>query len=42
MIDLAKGEISIFKLVLVAEETGLKLALTVTPKIGFLATGPNY
>ena len=34
---LATGEISIFWLVSVAEETGLKLALTETPKTGFLA-----
>ena len=37
---LATGEISIFQLVSVAEETGLKLALSETPKTGFLATGP--
>ena len=33
-------EISIFQLVSVAEETGLKLALTETPKTGFLAMRP--
>ena len=37
---LATGEISIFKLVSVAEETGLKLALSDTPKTGFLASRP--
>ena len=37
---LATSEISIFKLVSVAEETGLKLALTETRKTGFLATRP--
>ena len=37
---LATSEISIFKLVSVAEETGLKLALSETPKTGFLATRP--
>ena len=36
----ATGEISIFQLVYVAEETGLKLALSETPKTGFLATRP--
>ena len=39
---LAKGEISIFQLVSVAEETGLKLALSETPKTGFLRQGPFY
>ena len=34
---LAIGEISIFKLVSVAEETGLNLAFLETPKRGFLA-----
>ena len=34
------GEISIFKLVSVAEETGLKLALSDTPKTGFVTTRP--
>ena len=38
----AIGEISIFLLVSVAEETGLKLALLKTPKTGFLATRPKY
>ena len=37
---LATGEISIFQLVSVAAETGLKLALTETPKTGFLTTRP--
>ena len=37
---LATGEISIFWLVFVAEETGLNLALSETPKTGFLATRP--
>ena len=37
---LAKGEISIFKLVPVAEETGLKLTLSETLKTDFLATRP--
>ena len=32
------GEISIFQLVYVAEEIGLKLALSETPKTAFLAT----
>ena len=35
---LAPGEISILFLVSVAEETGLKLALSETPKTGFLMT----
>ena len=35
---LATGEISIFYLVSVAEETGLKLALSETLKTGFLGT----
>ena len=39
---LATDEISNFKLVSVAEETGLKLVLTGTPKTGFLATRPYY
>ena len=39
---LATSEISIFYLVSVAEETGLKLALSETPKTGFLATRPIY
>ena len=38
--NLATGEIWIFQLVSVAEETGLKLALLETPKTGFLATLP--
>ena len=42
ILNLATGEISIFKLLLVVEETGLKLALAVTPKTGFLATGPRH
>ena len=37
---LITSEISIFQLVSEAEETGLKLALSETPKIGFLATRP--
>ena len=37
---LATGEISIFQIVSVAEETGLKLALTETPKTVFLVTRP--
>ena len=37
---LAMSEILIFWLVSVAEENGLSLALSETPKIGFLATGP--
>ena len=39
---LATGEISIFLLVPVAEETGLKLALSETPKTGFVTTRPKY
>ena len=38
----ATGDISIFQLVSGAEETGLKLALSDTPKTGFLATVSNY
>ena len=38
---LATGEISIFYLVTVDEETGLKLALSETPKTGFVASRPN-
>ena len=38
---LESGKISIFKLVSVAGETGLKLALSETPKTGFLATRPK-
>ena len=37
---LATYESSIFLLVSVAEETGLSLALSETPKTGFLATWP--
>ena len=37
---LATCEISIFKLVSAAEETGLKLALSETRKTGFLGTRP--
>ena len=33
--DLATSEFSIFQLVSIAEETGLKLALSDTPKTGF-------
>ena len=40
--NLATGEISFFYLVSVAEETGLKLALSETPKTGFLVTQPIY
>ena len=36
-VKLATGEISIFYLVSVAEETGLKLAMSETPKTGFVA-----
>ena len=39
---LASGEISLFQLVSVAEEAGLNLALSETPKTGFLATRPIY
>ena len=39
---LATGEISIFLLVSVADETGLSLVLSETPKASFLATRPNY
>ena len=38
---LATSEISFFYLVSVAEETGLKLALSETPKTGFVATRPK-
>ena len=38
--NLATGEISIFWLVPVAEETGLKVSLSETPKTGFVATRP--
>ena len=37
---LATDENSIFQLVSVAEESGLKLAMSETPKTGFLATRP--
>ena len=40
--NLATRKISIFYLVSVTEETGLKFALTETPKTGFLATRPKY
>ena len=40
--ELATSEISCFYLVSVAEETCLKLALSETPKTGFLALRPNY
>ena len=36
------SEISIFKLVSVAEEKGFKFALSETPKTGFLATRPIF
>ena len=39
---LASSKISIFKLVSVAEETGLSLALSTNPKAGFLASRPIY
>ena len=35
---LATGELSIFKLVSVAKQTGLSLTLTETPKTGFVAS----
>ena len=38
---LATSEISSFKLVFVAEETALSLALLKTPKTGFLVSQPN-
>ena len=40
--ELATSEISIFRLVTVANETGLRLALSETPKTGFVASRPNY
>ena len=40
MPKLATGEISIIKLVTEAEETGLSLPLSETPKTGFVATRP--
>ena len=39
---LATSEISLFYLVSVAEETGLSLALSETPKTGFLTSRPKY
>ena len=39
---LATGEISIFQLVSVADETGLEHTLSETPKTGFLTMRPNY
>ena len=39
---LATGEISNFSLASVAEKSGLKLALSETPKTGFLATRPIF
>ena len=39
---LATGEISIFKLVSLAGDTGLSLSLSEAPKTGFLATRPIY
>ena len=39
---LATGEISIFKLVSEAEQTGLGVALFETLKTGFLETRPSY
>ena len=39
---LTKGEISIFKLVSVAEETGLSLALLETQKTGSVTSRPIY
>ena len=39
---LASGEILIFWLVSVAEETGLKQALLETPKTGFVESRPIY
>ena len=38
----ATGKISIIQLVSVAEETGLSLALSETPKTSFVATRPKY
>ena len=40
MSRLDTSEISIFQLVSAAEETGLSLALSETPKTGFLASRP--
>ena len=39
---LATSEISLFYLVSVAEETGLSLALSETPKTDFVATRPIF
>ena len=39
---LTTSEISTFSLVSVAEEIDLKLALSETPKTGFVAARPNY
>ena len=39
--QLATCEISVVHLVSVAEETGFSLALSETPKTGFVATRPN-
>ena len=39
---LATGQISSFKLVFVAEQAGLNLTSSETPKTGFLASRPNY
>ena len=39
---LAASEISIVQLISVAKETGLTLALSDTPKTGFLALRPKY
>ena len=39
---LGTGELTIFQLVPLAEETGLKLSLSETPKTGFLATRPKW
>ena len=40
--NLVKSEISTFQLVSVAEQAGLNLALSETPKTGFLATRPKW
>ena len=42
ILKLATSEISFFKLVSVADETGLSLALSETPNTGFLETRPKY
>ena len=39
--NLATGEINIFWPVNVAEETGLSLVLSETPKTGFIVSWPN-